>query len=62
MRGEEGQGSDRELRNTSIFFEINKLQGHTVQHREHSHYVIITMNGIQPLNIVNNYAVHLKLI
>ena len=39
-----------------------KLQGYIVQHGEFSKYFIITINGIQPLKIVNHYVVHLKLI
>ena len=43
------------LRNGKIY----KLQGHTVQHREYSQYFIITINGVQPLKIVNHCVVHL---
>ena len=42
-------------------YKINNLQGHIVQHREYSQYFIITINGVQPLKIVNHYLVHMKL-
>ena len=42
-------------------YEINKLQGYIVQHREYSQCFIITINGVQPLKIVNHYVGHLKL-
>ena len=51
---------DQEIQTTT--YEINKLQGHNAQHREYSQYLIITINGVQPLKIVNHYAVQLKLI
>ena len=30
-----------------------------VQHGEYSQYFVVTVNGIEPLKIVNHYAVHL---
>ena len=38
-----------------------KLHGQIVQHREYSHYFIITANGILALKTANCYVVHLKL-
>ena len=60
----EGQERGRGLRGTNYYtmYKINKLQGHTVQHREYSQYFIVTINGLKPLKIVNPYVVHLKLI
>ena len=34
-------------------YKINKLKGYIVQHREYSQY-FITINGTQPLKIVNH--------
>ena len=46
----EGKGSskigvgDEEVQTTP--YEINKLQGYIIQHREYSQYFIITLNGV----------------
>ena len=43
-------------------YKINKLQGYLVQHGKYSQYLIITINGVQPLKMVNHYVVPLKVI
>ena len=42
-RGKIGE-EDQEVQTT--MYKINKLQGYTVQHRKHSQYFIITLNGV----------------
>lgn len=42
-------------------YKINKLQGDTVQPREHSQE-FMTLNGVRSAKILNRYTVHLKLI
>ena len=36
-----------DLEAQTTMYEINKLQGYIVQHREYSRYFIITLSGIQ---------------
>ena len=44
---DEGRGKiragDKEVQ--TIMYELNKLRGYTVQHREYSQYLIMTVNG-----------------
>lgn len=39
---------------------INKPQGCAVQHSDNSQYFIMSVRGIQPLNVVNHCVVHTK--
>ena len=43
-----GQDRGKGLRGTdyNTMYKINKLQGYSVQHRKHSQYLIITLNGV----------------
>ena len=60
MRGKIGdRGENEEIESTGCY--INKIQGCNVQYRDYSQYFIITSNGVQSVNILNHYAVHLKL-
>jgi len=43
---------------TGFWYEHLKADG---QHSEYNQYFKITMNGMQPLKIVNHCVVHLKL-
>lgn len=36
------------------------LKTYVIQHREHGQYFIITVNGVQPLKIVNYCSVHMQ--
>ena len=42
-------------------YKIDKQQGSIVQLRECGHYLVITFNGVQSVQILTHYAVHLKL-
>ena len=44
----QGEGQDRvgEQEVQTTVYEINKLQGYIIQHREYNQYLIITVNGI----------------
>ena len=39
---------------------MNKLQGCYVQHGE-LRYIVITLYGVQSIDLLNHYVVHLKL-
>ena len=61
---EDGDGKDRGrgLRDRSMKCKINIVQGHIVQHREHSRqYFITALKRMYFLKTVNHYAVYLKL-
>ena len=53
-----GQYRGRELSGTNYSVQ-NNLQGYIVHHKEYSQYFVITVNGLLPLKIVNNYIAHL---
>ena len=40
----------------------NRVQRYIIQHREHSQYYIITINGVSFIKFFNPYVVHCKLI
>ena len=42
-------------------YEVNKLQGYIVQHREYRQYFIIAFNGVKSITVLNHYVIHLKL-
>ena len=43
-------------------YKIDKQQGYIVQHREYSHYFVVTLSGVKSIKVLNHYVVHLKLI
>ena len=44
--GRRGKSAVGDLEAQTTMYEINKLQGYIVQHREYSQYIIITLIGV----------------
>ena len=56
-------GKEEEIKRCPLtLHKANRVQRYIVQHREHSQYYIITINGVSFIKILNPYVVHWKLI
>lgn len=54
-----GKTGARDQETQTTVYKTNKPQGHIAQHRKYGQYFMITLNGVQPLKIVNHHIVQL---